>query len=734
MSTPEAVPALLRPRTSIRRKALRHMLLLAFAMIAGLAFVSFLFMQAALVKRVLAQADAIAAASQDLIENAARDAQYRSVLLASAPSVQKALEGSLTADEWRAFFAAQQADRPDLLGLSLYDASRRRIMTAGETAPLLPGSLARPIFHPVLDTNGWRAYDVITPLKDGKGYLVLRADSAPLLMSLETPLTSLGETAKVYLGLEQAHELLLIHPSQNPRDRYTLLTGETTGWYEMRLPLVLGLRGQSGYAQALDHAGAAVLAAYRPLNILGWGLTVQVGRQDALSSLTALGYALLGVGMGMLLLAALIASILARELTNPLRKLSDKISALKPGAWSTSVSIRTGDEVEVLDRSLTEMARRLQGMYEHLEEEVASRTKELKKQYAFDRAILEGIQHGVVTVDLAGRVTGANAASLSLLGWKLEDIVGKRIEDVSPIIMNGKAAPIAPHPLQKSLKTRKAFRPPAGSLHSIRCADGTMLPTIFLVSPLLQGRRLFGAVLVFQDVRDERRMEELKSEFITLASHQLRTPLSILRWHMDLLVEEHLNASQKSSVDEMRIATGRMANLLNALLQVAQLEGGGLTPKPESLDLHSFLRTVSVETHDIAKLAQVRFLLSAPARGVRVKTDSVLLGIALQNLLTNAIKYSAKGSEVKLKLKRTRKTVEISVEDAGMGIPHKDQRHLFEKFFRAQNVKKVDTDGSGLGLYICKMIIDSLGGSIHMKSEEGKGSTFTIALPVMAKE
>jgi PAS domain S-box-containing protein len=725
-------------RTSVRRRATSHMMLLAFAMILGLTLVSFLFMRGVLVKRVLSQAEAIATTNQGVIEDGVRAAKYQAALLSAAPQIRQALLGQLDRDGLNAYFQKLREDRSDLLGIGVFNASHRRIIAIGEQVTLPIEQHVRSTFHPLLGEDGWDVYDVVTPIRSGEtvdGFLVIRMDATPLLAALLPSLPSLGQTARVHLGLEQSRRLMLIHPAVDTRDRYLLSMGDAAEWYSLRLPLSLAVRGQQGYMQGSDHTSKPVLASYRPLPSLGWGLSVQIDRDDALSSVTTLGYSLLGVGGIMLVLAAFLAAILARELTHPLRVLSQKIMTMKPGAWTTSVTVKTGDEVELLDRRLSEMASRLQGLYEHLEQEVGNRTKELKKQHAYDRAILEGIQHGVITVDLMGRVTGANPAALSLLGWNHDEVIGKRIEDTAAIHAAGKTDALSPHPVRKCLKIRKGIRPKPGSLYSIRRTDGTLLPTLFLVSPLLQGRRLFGAVLVFQDVRDERRMDELKSEFIALASHQLRTPLSIIRWHMDLLVDEgHLAARQKDSVEEMHLATNRMSDLLNALLQVAQLEGGGLTPKPTRVDLQQFLRGVSSEAHLIAQRSGIHFIFHAPKQRISNVTDTVLLGIALQNLLTNAVKYSPKKTNVELSVKRTRRAVEIIVADHGMGIPAKEQRHLFEKFFRASNARKIQTDGSGLGLYIAKMIVDSLGGTIHVKSTEGKGTTFTIALPLHLKE
>jgi PAS domain S-box-containing protein len=726
MQKQEMPPASLWMRTSVRRRATWHMMLLAFMMILGLTLVSFLFMRGVLMKRVLSQAEAVTMGNAGFVEDGVRAAKYQAALLSAAPQIRQTLAGTLDSDGLTTYFQSLREERPDMLGLAVFDASRRRVAAAGAALTLPAGPHLRSAFHPQLGHDGWDEYDVVTPIRAGEtieGFLVVRTDAAPLLASLMPALPSLGETAKVYLGMEQAQRLILMHPAADTRDRYMLSMGDAGEWYALRLPISLGVRGQQGYLQGRDHMGNHVLAAYSPLPSLGWGLSVQIDRVDALSSVTTLGYALLGVGVVMLMLAAILAAILARELTNPLRELSRKIMNLKPGAWTTAVTVKTGDEVELLDRRLAEMSSRLQALYEHLEQEVGNRTKELKKQYAYDRAILEGIQHGVITVDLHGHVTGANPAALTLLGWDAEEVIGKRIEDTAAIHAAGKTDPITPHPVRKCL------------LHSIRCTDGTLLPTVFLVSPLLQGRKLFGAVLVFQDVRDERRMDELKSEFITLASHQLRTPLSIVRWHMDLLEEEdHLSARQKDSMGEMRTAASRMSDLLNALLQVAQLEGGGLTPKPMRVDLVQFLRGVSSEAHLIAQRSGIHFAFHPPKQKINTVTDTVLLGITLQNLLTNAVKYSEKGGNVDLTLKRTRRSLEISVTDHGMGIPAKEQRHLFQKFFRAANAKKIQTDGSGLGLYIAKMIVDSLGGSIQVKSEEHKGSTFTISLPHHAQE
>ena len=432
----------------------------------------------------------------------------------------------------------------------------------------------------------------------------------------------------------------------------------------------------------------------------------------------------------MLVCALLLAVLLARGLTRPVESLADAVRGMRPSRWLFQSAVGTGDEIEELESRIGDMALRLRHSYGALEGLVKERTAELQRQYALDRAILQNVDYGVVMVDAEGVIQMMNPAAIRLMGHRRSDMMGHPVAAALTLCEGRDCLPLANHPVERCLRSGRSFRSGAGDHLSIARSNGEKLPIVLLVSPLTEGRKKIGAVAVFQDVSEERRIDEMKSEFITLASHQLRTPMSIVRWYVDLLRDNKtLDDEQRGYLAEMGTAVDRMVRLLNALLQVARLEGGEIAMDGKDVDLRAAVREIADENSALAKRRGMTVSALLPRGAIRLWTDGALLKVVLQNLIGNAIKYGRDKGAVRIAVKVLPKVVRVTVQDNGIGIPRGEQPKIFQKFFRAQNIKHIDTDGNGLGLYMCKMIIDGLGGRIGFTSAEGKGTTFTIELP-----
>ncbi|MFH0851877.1 MAG: HAMP domain-containing sensor histidine kinase, partial [Candidatus Peregrinibacteria bacterium] len=224
----------------------------------------------------------------------------------------------------------------------------------------------------------------------------------------------------------------------------------------------------------------------------------------------------------------------------------------------------------------------------------------------------------------------------------------------------------------------------------------------------------------------------MKSEFISLASHQLRTPLSMISWYVELLQtddHEKLSETQQSYVAEMSLASQRMARLIDALLRVSKLEGGGVTPVDQEIDLAMLVRDVAEDERSLAKDRKISMELRLP-QALSVATDPTLVQIILHNIISNAVKYSEEGDAIMVQLAQEGEHIIVTVQDIGIGIPQAEQKYLFTRLFRASNATKTDTTGSGLGLYISRMISEQLKGRISFRSTEGEGSTFIFELPL----
>jgi PAS domain S-box-containing protein len=466
--------------------------------------------------------------------------------------------------------------------------------------------------------------------------------------------------------------------------------------------------------------------------VAGTIVNVQVDRADILNSLHSLAITEGVLGVLFILLAGALAYLLSSQLTKPIRTLTSRVLALRPGHWQLARSVHSGDEVEVLDAVITDLSLRLRKVYQHQEAEIADRTADLKKQYTLDRAILEGIEQGVVTVDRKGRVLTVNPAAERMLQITMADAVGKDGAALLDIRAHRGTKLTNANPLSDCLQKRREVRSPAGAHWSLQRKDGTMLPVILAVNPLVEEKEMFGAIVVLQDITEERRLDYLKSEFITLASHQLRTPLSAIRWYVELFHEERktLTANQRTYLKEIDHGLTRMISLLSALLDAAHLEGESLKPNIKPVDVGALTREMTEDCQTLAGEAGMSCTLAAPHGKVMLDTDETLLRIVLQNLISNAVKYSSKGKVIALELKPMRTEMVFIVKDQGVGIPVSEQKRVFQRFFRAQNVRKMDTDGNGLGLYISKSIVDTLNGTINFQSKEGTGTVFTVTFPL----
>ncbi len=446
-----------------------------------------------------------------------------------------------------------------------------------------------------------------------------------------------------------------------------------------------------------------------------------------------LGSLFLLLGVLVFTLAVALAYFLARGLTGPIVSLSRRVARLGPDHWSYQPAENTTDEVGTLEAVVADMAHRLERGYLYLQGEVEKRTAELKEQYLKDRTILSSIHHGVIVTDPQGRVIDANPAAVQMMGQsRLEEIHGRSVVEVLRLSHHHQFLPEQEHPVMHCLKSRTEVRPHPQEQSSLERPDHSRIPVMLIASPLLSEDQLLGVVVVFHDVTEERKLDYMKSEFISLASHQLRTPLSTISWYVELLQtddRDKLTETQKAYVDEMHVAGQRMARLIDALLHVSRLEGGGITPMKQNVDLVALIRDVAEDERALAKDRKISMELRLPS-GLTLVTDPTLVQIILHNIISNAVKYSEAGDSIGISLSQTEETVAVTVQDTGVGIPEKEQRYLFTRLFRASNATKVDTTGSGLGLYISRMLAEQLKGRISFLSTEGKGTSFMLELPL----
>lgn len=235
-------------------------------------------------------------------------------------------------------------------------------------------------------------------------------------------------------------------------------------------------------------------------------------------------------------------------------------------------------------------------------------------------------------------------------------------------------------------------------------------------------------------LRKAQAIDKAKTEFVLLASHQLRTPLSTVSWYTEMLLAGDagkLNAEQKKYLDEIYAGNRKMAELVNALLNVARMELGTLVTESEPTDVARLVQSVADEQRPQIDEKKIKLSLFFEKNIPLLQADQKLLRIVVQNLLSNAVKYTPRNGKIHLSLSSyDKRSVLLKICDNGCGIPKNQQGKIFTELFRADNVRERGTDGTGLGLYITKSITELSGGKIWFESAENKGSVFYVILPL----
>lgn len=349
--------------------------------------------------------------------------------------------------------------------------------------------------------------------------------------------------------------------------------------------------------------------------------------------------------------------------------------------------------------------------------------------------ILDSIEDGVVEVDAQGIVRTFNLAAGRVTGWQPSEAIGLDFQSALPLLdEHGKAYAPQSHPFSKALSSKQPIHD-SKALLSTR--SNRQVPVSVIVSPMPGG----GAVGVFRDITREKAEEEERTEFISTASHEMRTPIASIEGYLSLALNSKagkIDADTRSYLEKAHAATQHLGQLFQDLLTTTRAEDSRLAGHAETVEVGSIIAQAVEEASPAAakKGLSLHYLSSREAslkgKVVKplfyVKIDAAQLKEVVQNLLDNAIKYTAAGS-VSLKLTGDNSVVQIQVTDTGSGIPSEDISHLFQKFYRVDSYMTRGVGGTGLGLFICRKILELYDGRIWVESRLGKGSTFFVNLP-----
>lgn len=412
---------------------------------------------------------------------------------------------------------------------------------------------------------------------------------------------------------------------------------------------------------------------------------------------------------------------------------------------SISISIRKDDKDNIIGcflaiSDITE----IKGFQESLEKKVEERTNDLVKaklaltniledtQEAKDRieeeqnktrAALTSITDGLIVFDKNKRITLVNPDAEEKLKIEEKDVLNKKIEE----ILNFPNV----NELYKAIGRKVEW---TGQKYEL-IIDGSIKRFFnVLIVPVASGEEVVGMIIIMHDITRDKEISRMKTEFVSIAAHQLRTPLSAIKWSLHMILDGDVGKVSSEQVEFLEKAyqsNERMIILINDLLNISRIEEGRFIYNKEEHSLEKVIEDIINLSDGLSKKKKVKLIFEKPKKKLpKVKIDKEKIKLVIQNLIDNGIIYNKIGGKVTISLDYDKIFMYVIIEDTGIGISNLQYDRIFSKFFRADNAVKSDAEGTGLGLFICKNIIEAHGGKINFKSKKDKGSTFTFSLPI----
>lgn len=379
----------------------------------------------------------------------------------------------------------------------------------------------------------------------------------------------------------------------------------------------------------------------------------------------------------------------------------------------------------------------------------------LKSKEVQTEILIESLADGVIVIDTNNTITLINKSAATITEWSIEDALGIDARAVLKLLKDAKSNETiadVDHPTAKVLSAHQ----PLTQTSQLLTRNSKKMFISLTVSPVIlpKSNELFGAIAVFRDVSREKSEEEQRADFISTASHEMRTPVAAIEGYLALAMNDkvsRIDSHAREYLEKAHASTQHLGQLFQDLLTSAKAEDGRLTSHPVVVEIGHFVEQLAddlkfgaqkkgLEMEYVINNHQGTAIVDASGTTTKalqplyyVHVDPDRLREVITNLFDNAVKYTEQG-KVSLGLTGNNEVVQIRVTDTGPGIPPEDVPHLFQKFYRVDNSATRSVGGTGLGLFICRKIIELYNGTIWAESTPGQGSTFYINLPRLSTE
>ena len=424
--------------------------------------------------------------------------------------------------------------------------------------------------------------------------------------------------------------------------------------------------------------------------------------------------------VGVLFLAIITGVLFSRSISRPLKKISKKIQENPSENFEFDFKKPPLEEINELGLAFNKMAGAIR----------KEKNLHIKEQDKIS-SIINNLTDGLIVLNNENKVVMVNPRAEKMLGVKARDILNLQVTDELaniPSFRNLSKVILFPISVSRLKRTGEPI------INEVKLfAPEEIILEVISVPILNKDGEVYGFMEIFHDITREKTISKMKSEFISITAHQLRTPLSAIKWTLKMFLDGDIGevtTEQKEFLERAYNINERMIKLINDLLNVSRIEEGKFLYKFSLSSLEKIIQeNVDLLSKQIRE-RNVKFSFQLPTGPLpKIRMDSTKIRIAINNLLDNAIRYTPAGGTVTLEAKFEQDKIQIKISDSGVGIPMSEQNRIFTKFYRGSNVIKMQTEGSGLGLFIVRNIIERHKGKISFESGAG-GTTFYITLPI----